>query len=239
MIFLKNLNWYEGILFVDYNLKCYHQILNMEKRTESAALALFSSKLNDIIVQYETAETSVMKNNVTPSTITDTPANEENIESSGESASEDDELWEMIWTILSFIPGLNCAADVRQIFKDIERLRTKHEGGLSPTVNEIMGILMDVLFLAKDFVSVVSLAKNIAKGVKLQRQPLRQQKRQHRKQQKQQSRLKRRRTKQEEQPANQEHQGNLQKLQKRQEEQRMQKSSKSCPKRSGCCKSSS
>lgn len=148
------------------SVKATLQTISTDVRTESAALALFSSKLNDIIVQYETAETSVMKNNVTPNTITDTPANEETTKSSEESVSEDDEMEEMIWTILSFIPGLNCVADVRQIIKDVKRLLAKHEDGSSPTVSEIMGILMDVAFLAMDFVSVVSLAKNIAKGVK-------------------------------------------------------------------------
>lgn len=38
-------------------------------------ITLLSSKLNDIIIQYETTETKIMQNNVTPNTIADKPEN--------------------------------------------------------------------------------------------------------------------------------------------------------------------
>lgn len=123
---------------------------------------MLSSKLNDIIIQYETTEAKIMQNNVTPNTIADKPENEKNSEPPDEAVSEDDELEEMLWTILSFIPGLNCIADIRQLIKDLKKVLD----GDTPTVSEIMGILMDVAFLAMDFVSVLALAKNIGKGIK-------------------------------------------------------------------------
>lgn len=142
------------------------QTISKDVRTESANLALFSSKLNEIIVRYEMAEKSIMKDSVVQNTTGDKSGDGETGEPADETESENNETEEMIWTILSFIPGLNCVADIRQIIKDIERVCAKHKDGSLPTVSEIMGILMDVLFLAMDFVSVVSLAKNIGKGIK-------------------------------------------------------------------------
>ncbi|MDE6434734.1 MAG: hypothetical protein K2L07_10970 [Lachnospiraceae bacterium] len=142
------------------------QTISKNVRTESVSLSLFSSKLNEVIVQYEVAEKSIAKDSVVQNTMDDKSGDEGTNGSEDETESEDNETEEMIWTILGFIPGLNCVADIRQIIKDIKRVCAKHEDGSLPTFSEIMGILMDFAFLAMDFVSAVSLAKNIAKSIK-------------------------------------------------------------------------
>jgi chemotaxis protein histidine kinase CheA len=169
---VKNLNTYVNeINAIATDISLGHSTASIKKtlqnistdiKTGSTNIALFSSKLNDIIVEYETTEARIIQNNTTPNTIADTSGNEKNSESPDEAVSEDDELKEMIWTILSFIPGLNCIADIRQIFKDLKKVLD----GDTPTVSEIMGILMDVAFLAMDSVSALALAKNIGKGIK-------------------------------------------------------------------------
>ena len=94
---------------------------------------------------------------------TDDKSGDEGTAGSGnETESEDNETEEIIWTILGFIPGLNCVADIRQIWKDFQKILDGDE----PTVGEIMGILMDFAFLAMDFIAFASLTKNIAKGIK-------------------------------------------------------------------------
>lgn len=136
--------------------------ISKDVRTESANLVLFSSKLNEVVVQYETAEKNITKESIAQNTTDDKSGDEGTAGSGDETQSEDNETNEMIWTILGFIPGLNCAADIRQIWKDFQKILD----GDKPTVGEIMGILMDFAFLAMDFIALASLAKNIAKGIK-------------------------------------------------------------------------
>ncbi|MDE6434737.1 MAG: hypothetical protein K2L07_10985 [Lachnospiraceae bacterium] len=143
---------------IQQSLKVVCDNLNKESRE----FALLASKLEEIVGQYKMAESQIIEKDVKVKDSNNEKTKNDLPDSKEDSSSEDSAMEELIWTILGFIPGLNCIADIRQIVKDFEKAAA--DGKLSNS--EIIAIIMDFAFLVMDTVSLLALVRNITKGVK-------------------------------------------------------------------------
>ena len=180
-----NLNGYLNEILVTYHaitlgthtaqVKNSLDIIKGQMKAEIADMDHLSNILGQILTCYMNAEeilagVSVEKEHIenTDTLITDKeqPDNSENRNSLENPFREwgitDDE-WKYIQVIISFIPGLNCIADLYTIVVDI---KAAYEDDGEFSWNEILGIGIDVAIFAVDTISAVQLAKTIYKGVK-------------------------------------------------------------------------
>lgn len=129
---------------------------------ESKKLALLCSKLDEIVTLYETSEKRIVGADKDAAKIGEPEGAQDSGDSAEGDSPEDEELKELLMTILSFIPGVNIVVDAIQLYEDFKKAMA--DGKLS--ASEIAGLIMDVGFLALDCFAFASLVKNVAKSIK-------------------------------------------------------------------------
>ena len=156
--YAENIKKITAQISIDSSTESIKKILtniSEEVEKEGSNLILLHTKLNEIISLYENADRNIAESDMNSVKIKNAQAE------TGE--NESNEVLELICELLGFIPVVNCAIDIKQIVEDILKLKDQ-DGEI--TLEQILGVGVDFLFLAMDLAAAGVVIKGISKGIK-------------------------------------------------------------------------